>query len=442
MDGESVLIIGANASSEALIKQLLKLNFSVTLIDSDAGVLQYFDEKYDLACITGHPSHADVLTLALETNPEYLVAATTCDETNILVCQAISNHNIHTICCIHNSKFLDQNKHIPNIEIDRIVLMNKSVIDEYRLLTQFPEFFHINHVSPEHIAISINLNQHPFVGHTLNEMQPILPQGSILAGLYRNNAWVEYRKNIKLTDTDHILVIAKSDQLSSFAQSNINLNFTILGISAITESFCELNTKELNTTVIDSNLDKCQSLSEHYSDVTVIHHSPQDLNFIQPYVNKNQIILSLSQDDENNLIYAFGAIDAGAQYTFNLVNHIKDGHIFASSPIQHIINKPQIVCDHIFRDILTKKSVNHFYTKPNFMQMASIHIAQDHSFIGKSVHDLDLEENVIVGCIIRDEKLLFTSKKQVIERYDELVIYAPHALDQTNPLEITITQQI
>ena len=75
-------------------------------------------------------------------------------------------------------------------------------------------FHHISYVNPEYIAISINLKQHPYVGHTLDEIHQMLPHGSILAGLYRNDMWVEYRKNIKLTDSDQILVIAKSRQIS------------------------------------------------------------------------------------------------------------------------------------------------------------------------------------------------------------------------------------
>ena len=118
MDGKSIVIIGANASSEALTKQLLKLNFAITLVDSDPALLQYFDEKYDLACINGHPSHADVLALAIESKPHYLIAATNCDETNIS-CQAISLDTYHML--YKNTAYLDQNHTIPNIDIDCIV---------------------------------------------------------------------------------------------------------------------------------------------------------------------------------------------------------------------------------------------------------------------------------------------------------------------------------
>ena len=52
-------------------KQLLKLNFAITLVDSDPALLQYFDEKYDLACINGHPSHADVLALAIASERDF-----------------------------------------------------------------------------------------------------------------------------------------------------------------------------------------------------------------------------------------------------------------------------------------------------------------------------------------------------------------------------------
>ncbi|MDC3180564.1 NAD-binding protein [Gammaproteobacteria bacterium] len=441
MDDKSILILGATASSEALIKQLLKLNFQITLIDADATALSHFEDRYDIICLLGQPSHPNILEQALHTNPKYLVAMTHQDETNLLAIQALSNKPLRSICCIHDENYL-KSVQFPNIDIGHIVLLNQSVINEFKRLSHFPEFHHINDVSPQHIAISIQLNNHPHIGNTLNDIHSLLPPNTILAGLYRNDTWVDYRKNIKLTAEDTILVITDAAQIASFAQSNICNQMTILGISDLAHSLCENLSSEFEITVIDPKLERCENLTLQQPNVTVIHHDPQDHQFLHPYVSQQQATLTLSVDDENNLIYAFGALDAGATSTFNLVNHIRDGHIFASSPIHHIINKPQIISDHIYRDILSQKSVNYFYTKLNFMQIASIHVREDHPFLNCSIQDLNIDQSARVGCIIRDGTLIFTSKKHTIKEGDSVIIYAPHQQDEINPLEILMTDQL
>jgi trk system potassium uptake protein TrkA len=435
---ESIVILGATPSSEALVQQLLKLNISITLIDDEQEKLSYFDDKYDVVTIQGHASHPTTLSNTLNQNTSFFIAMSDSDETNLLACQiAKSLYATRSICCINDPSYVSDT-YKPHV--DHLILINQSLVSEFTDLILYPEFIFNSTVHQSYLATILKIDkQHTYFGHTLDELHQQLPNESIIAGLYRQGSWASYHGNIKLTENDWLLVVCKKQHLALFSQHAKSKSITILGAGATATAFCDELSNQLNITVIDQHKDRCESLIEQHTNLTVIHDDPQDIDAIQPYISHSQATLALSPDDENNLVYMFGALDAGASNTFNLINHIKAGHIFATSPISHIIAKPQVICDHIFRDILSHMHTHFFHTKQGLIQIATIYINEEHPYANQKLGDLSLNKGVIIGCIFRDDQAIFTRKDLTIMPHDQILMYAPHCVGTLNPLEVQIT---
>lgn len=432
----SMAILGANPGSEALIKQLVKLGHNIVLIDEDNQALQHMQDKYDIVTILGHPSHPDVLS-NLPDDCKYLIAMTLNDETNLLACQiGRSMQSLTTLACIADTHFeLDPELGF-HANVDYLINTNSSVFTDINHLLQQPQLFHANQVSESFVCVSIKLSeQHAYNGKTLSELPSHLPASAIIAGLFRNNEWIAYRSNIKTTADDIVLLVIDQDQLPALSQTALHKELSILGASPIGEEICQKYQDQMDITVIEKNKQTCQDLSEQLSNTTIIHADPQDQSIIKPFVCKSQTVLCASTDDENNLIYAFQAHDCGAKHLLNLISHIREGHVFESSPIEHMVLKPQIISDHILRDLLSRQHIHYFYTKPNFMQISTLMIYNDHPYVDQTIAEINLDPAIIIGCIFRDGKPMFTNKNTVISVGDQLLLYAKHHSNETNPLE-------
>ncbi|UTC24486.1 NAD-binding protein [Candidatus Comchoanobacter bicostacola] len=430
-----ITIFGASASCEALIEQLVQLGYQITLVDNDLSALTHFEKNYNIITIHGKPSHPEVIKSSLSDETQYLIAMTQDDETNLLTCYiAKSITAVTTITCIHDSAYLSKSENIYTHAIDYTIHINQSIIEDIKHIFIHPEFIHANYIGGGYLSASVKLTEdHPWTGISLEKMENSTPKSCVISGLYRDGVWRSFRKNTRTTEGDILLVVIHQDQLASIANQPPCTEILFLGNSTLAISCCQYFSKQNTTTLLEPNKKLCNLAASQLPKTEVIHTNPENKKTLMTMISRNQTVAALSPDDENNLVYSFQAYDTGALQTFNLINKIREGHIFESSPISHMVLKTQIISDHIMRNILSEKKVCYYYTRPNLLQLIILEILPEHPFCNQTINDLSLDPHIIIGCIIRDEKPLFTEKTTALLAGDKLLIYTPHKAHDSNP---------
>lgn len=440
MDKQQILILGINPISETLIETLNRYGHHLTIIDDDLNRSNHLRSRYDINIISTPPCYPKTLESAHLENTKALIALTESDETNFVACHIA--HSIHpitsTVACFKQEQYLwSTPKPKYATPITRALAKNQSVFEDIELLITHPGFYHINELSEQYVCASIEIDdQHPYYNQTLDSIKSKLPPEIIMSGLFRNKQWVKYRKNIKLSNGDFLLLLLHKNEL---AQLNTNQpkikNILILGISDITETLCAHFQHTHSITVVDEHKERCQSFATQHPTINIIHDDPQDGSLLQDLGTQKSLTIAASEDDENNLVYSYQAYDKGSLKVYMVINNIRHGHIFETGPIDYAINKPQIIADHILRDLLSTKLITHFYTKPNFLQMAEIVITKKHPYCDQTIQDIKLPKTVYIGGIIRNQKLIFTSADTPIKNEDIIVIYSQHKKSSDNPIE-------
>ena len=82
-----ILILGAGKVGGTLAESLAREAFDITLVDSDARVLEELRDKLDIQTVHGSGSHPDVLRQAGADDADMLIAVTASDEVNMVACQ-------------------------------------------------------------------------------------------------------------------------------------------------------------------------------------------------------------------------------------------------------------------------------------------------------------------------------------------------------------------
>ena len=81
-----VIIVGAGKIGLTIIKSLISEKHEVTVIDSNSEVVEKLNNSYDIIAICGNGTSYNVLNDAKISKADLLIACTSLDELNMLVC--------------------------------------------------------------------------------------------------------------------------------------------------------------------------------------------------------------------------------------------------------------------------------------------------------------------------------------------------------------------
>ena len=106
----NIIIAGGGKVGITLAHQLSAEKHDITLIDSNAQVLNASMERFDMMTVHGNCASMAVLLQAGIKDADLLIAATNADEVNLLCCTTAHgiNPNLHTIARIRNPEYTQQ----------------------------------------------------------------------------------------------------------------------------------------------------------------------------------------------------------------------------------------------------------------------------------------------------------------------------------------------
>ena len=82
-----IIILGAGQVGSSVAANLVSEDNDITIIDTDARILQALSERLDLQTINGNASYPSVLEKAGANDADMIIAVTNSDETNMVACQ-------------------------------------------------------------------------------------------------------------------------------------------------------------------------------------------------------------------------------------------------------------------------------------------------------------------------------------------------------------------
>ena len=106
----NIIIAGNGKVGAALVHQLTSEGYNITVIDTNANLLENTSARYDVICVEGNCASMSLLQQAGVMEADLLIAATSQDEINLLCCTTAHalNPNLHTIARIRNPEYTEQ----------------------------------------------------------------------------------------------------------------------------------------------------------------------------------------------------------------------------------------------------------------------------------------------------------------------------------------------
>ncbi len=178
----------------------------------------------------------------------------------------------------------------------------------------------------------------------------------------------------------------------------------------------KLNYKEFNITILTKNPASFDKYGEKTKGLNIYKYNLKELQDIEKYIEGNDIIVNLSNNDENNIMFSIIARELGIKKIISLVNNPNFKRIYSKLGIDCIINENDIIVKHIIKRIKGGDLINVSNLRDDII-ITEVTI-ENEKIENMKIKDLKLPKDVIIVSIIRDKKIIIPKGSTILKKGD------------------------
>ncbi len=428
-----VMVVGAGKLGLKLAESLLNTNVDVTLVDTNARVIERVNDHLDVLTVNANGIELEVLKeLNIETY-DLLTACTGSDETNVLICSLAKKLGCkRTIARIRNPEYTKQLRFIKaEMGIDHIVnpdLATANEISRYlsRSYTVYSEDFAKGRVS----MIDFNVSQvEGFVGKQLKDLGL---EDLLIVAVSRDGEMIIPHGHTELLENDIVHVMGESKRISQLSErlglSNSKKRVKkvmIFGGGKVGLYLArQLRLANVAVTIVEQDKARCEYLAEHLDDALIIHGDGTDINLLEEEdLQSMDAFVGASGFDEQNLLMCLLAKQAGVGKTIAKISRPNYVQVIDKLGVDVALNPTNITASHILRFIRGGRVVSVSLLLGGEAEVTELIVGDNPAVIGKSLAELGLPKGIIIGAIVHGGQVIIPNGSTVINPLDRLIIF-------------------
>lgn len=427
-----ILILGGGAVGALLAQRLIREKNEVIVVEEDSDRCMELEETLDAKIIKGNANSIQTLQKAGLSDVEMLIAVTNNDEANILACliaEAQSSVGIKLIRL--RTHEIDEWKSIFNsqqLNVDLAIHPDRETADRILRVLNLPgvsERFEFADGKVQLIGMNVESSSW-VVGKTMAELdQRSPPKNSLMAFLFRGQRAIVPRRDIRLHAGDHVYIVVPTEEMSElfdFMQlppvQAVKRVFIIGGKQIGIEIALQLEAQGVHVKLFDRDLRRCEKIAGLVKSTVVVHADGTDQRIlVEENIDGIDAYLSLTGDDEDNIIASLLSKRLGARKAVALVNRLDFLPMAQLLGINSTISTRLAVVDRIMKFVRKGQvlSVTTFHEEEE-VEAIELLATPGSKFLGKKLKDVHLPQGAIVGAIVRP------SGEVIVPRGDETIL--------------------
>lgn len=436
-----IIICGAGQTGKNIAKYLLKDNNDIIIIDNDVEKLEKISSELDIQPILGHSSHPHILKKAGADSADVLIAVTYSDEINMVACQvAHTLFNVpKKIARIGSQDYLQPlwadlyNK--DNMPIDFIISPEIKMANSIIRRLEIPAALDVLPLANNKVKL-IGFkcaDKCPLLNVPIMQIQRLYPELKLIVlGIKRNGEFLFANKKLEILENDDVYFIVDTEQtelaIEAFGKQDFNNDkILIFGGSSIS-GFLAQKIEELehvqSCNMIVNNIEKAEKFASMLNNTNIIYGEYSDLTILEEAgIDKTDIAISITKDDETNLLSSLVSKKHGVKNTISMVNTSIYNNLLDNLGVDVVIDKGTITVSSILREI-RKGKINFAYSLGNgFGEIIEADAMPTSDIVGKTIKDLKLPDEVNITAIIRSDEVIYPKNSTEIFARDKVILF-------------------
>ncbi len=445
----NIIICGAGRVGFTIAKQLSEQGHSITVIDTSSDDIQKIDDALDVKAIVGKGTYPTVLEKANAAETDMIIAVTRNDEINMLICQiAFSIFKIpKKIARIRSQDYLNPkfttvyNKE--NLPIDVIISPELEIAKSIQRKLEAPGAldsvpFAENKIRLLEILITDNCK---LINIKLNDLTKKYPNlDANIIGIIREDKFLIPKKNDDVRKNDKIYVLINSSQMSETLEAfghdeKVSKKVLIVGGGNIGFNLAknlEENLDSVRVKIVEKNKDRAEFLASELNNSIVINGDALDEEVLaEANLEEAETVLALTNDDEDNLMvsvlvekFAKDEKNINDKRTMALINKPNYSLLQNSLKIDDLIDPRMNTVSSILKHV-HKGTIETAYTILNGeYEVIEAEIIETSELINKELKNSNLPDEIRIGAILREEKVIIPRSNFVFQKEDKVVFLA------------------
>ena len=429
-----IIIVGAGQVGSSLSINLVKEGNDVTLIDKSADLLENIAEKVDLQTIHGNGAHPRILEAAGANKADIIVAVSKSDETNMIACQvAYTVFGVSKkIARIRDLEYLNYENLFADesTPIDFTISPDLIASSYIKKLISFHGTHQVfNFSNEENCFINIIYKENDNADNSIKYYQSACDKfNSKICAFIREDKLFSIEEGDTLENGDELLFICKEESIEDitklFKDNKNNKRIMIAGGGNIGKHLSENISDNYQVKVIEADEKRADYLSEIIDDVTIINgdSSNEDL-LLEENIEHMDVFCALTNDDEANILSAMLAKKLGSKTVISIINKLSYSDLVEKQEIDITISPEDLTMGALLTHIRKGSVLKAHSLMHGFLELLELEVRdKDNSTIlGKNIEQINLSENTIVCCIIRNNDFIFDISNILLEQNDRLV---------------------
>ena len=431
-----IVISGVGEMGSHLARMLSGSGHEITVIDSDQKLLSEVENLAEVITIEGDTTAFAVLRKAGVRRCDLFIAVNHDENQNILA--AIMAKQLgakKSIARIDNNEYLEPNNKEMFIDmgIDYLFYPEQVAAKEVANLLGYTTTADYVDFSGGLLSLVVFRLEptSPLIGRKLMDLAV---DGSIaefrVVAMTRGAQTIIPRGQDEFFEGDMVYIIARKDVVKSVSelsgQKSVEVkSLMILGGSRIGVSVAEELQEQMDVKMVEYNGEKAYRLAERLDKTLIIHEDGRKLDaMLEEGLASIDAFLAVTGRSETNILAAMQAKRMGVKKVIAEVENLNYISLAESVGIDTIINKKRVSASNIFRFTMStdvqaircltgsEAEVLEFIVKPNSPATKN------------KIKDLRLPHDVIIGGIVRGDKVFIAVGDTAIQAYDRVVVFS------------------
>ena len=431
-----IVIAGAGEMGSHLAKMLSGNGHDITVIDSDQKLLADVASLADVITVEGDSTTFAVLRKASVRRCDLFIAVNHIENDNVVAAMLAKQLGAKkSIARIDNNEYLEPNNKEIFIEmgIDYLFYPEKVAAREViNLLGHTSTTEYVDFSSGKLSLVVFRLEPaSSLIGRELTGFsEDDAPLSYRTVAITRAGQTIIPRGGERFAEGDTVYVIARQDAVKEVmefsGQTNVRIkNMMILGGSRIGVRIAMELQEEVNIKLIDYNADKAYRLAELLDKTLIINEDGRNTEaMLEEGLANMDAFVAVTGRSETNILTAMLAKRMGVKKVIAEVENMNYINLAESIGIDTIINKKLVTASNIFRFTMSTDVQAIKCLMGSDAELLEFIVKPNSPATKNRIRDLGLPEDVIVGGIVRGDKVFIAVGSTEINAYDRVVVFA------------------
>jgi trk system potassium uptake protein TrkA len=437
-----VIVCGAGQVGFSIARHLALENNDVTVVDQEASLIRRIGESLDVQAVVGHASRPDVLESAGAADADMLIAVTLSDEVNMIACQvAHSLFGLPTkIARVRHQGYLEpiwSNLFSrENLPIDVIISPEFEVANAVTRRLQVPGAFEmIPLVNDKVKLIGVRCGECcPLLNTPLRQLTQLFPDLNIvIVGIVRNGRSIIPTSQDTLIEDDEVYFVVDSGQLiramAAFGHEETEARRLLIfgggNIGLFIAQQIETDHPWVNAKIIEMDRARAETVAKTLNRTVVLNGDVLDPDILEEAnVAQTDTVVSVTDDDETNILSALLAKKHGSKRAVSLINKETYQPLITNLGIDVVVSPRNITVSKILQHVRRGRILSVHSLRDGFGELIEAEAIVTSPLVGKPLREVNLPAGVIIGAVVRGDEVIKPGGSTVVQAMDKIVLFA------------------